>query len=91
MSCATSGRPLRLLRALALSSKHGVMGVTVTSLVCRLDPSPGQERGLRGPWSIVLTVQPVVQASAFRALSFVGTLCFLPPPLPSLLDIHLPS
>lgn len=76
MSCATSGRPLRLPRALSLSSKHGVMDVTVTSLVCRLDPSPGQERGLRGPWSVVLAAQPVVQASAFHALSFVRTWCF---------------
>lgn len=68
----------------------GAMGVAVTSIVCGLDPSHGQERGLRGPWSTVVTA-PAISAgpSALGALSSDRTVHFLALPLPSLLNLRL--
>lgn len=64
----------------------GVMGVTVISLVCELDPALGERGASGGPWSIVFTAPAIMQASA---LSSHGTVCSLPLPSPYLLNIPL--
>ena len=70
-SCATSGKSLRLPRALSFWCEHGSRGVMgITIIVCGLDPSPGPKRGLGGPGALF---EPLAQAPALGALSSDGT------------------